>query len=171
MIINFSRISNVEDPVERIRKETSSNGAAKKLGFFRESIAAIGHSFAADTSREKMAEPQKQGNTSFNVEKVANPPKKGHRSKGIFDTLFYPLEVRTEDKNPPSTFIDERGRMPLGGELQELKKPKETNDIHQNEDDFFGKHLESQDAPSHRGTVVHKDSSSLGVANITNLDI
>jgi len=168
MIINYSRLSQIEDPVEKIRKELNKNeynGDDTKLGFLRESMAAIGHSFIGDRSREKMTPQKKNINFSFNDERTAKPQKKGHRSKGIFDTLFNPLSV--ESQNPEVSHS-----RPLGNELQEMKKPKDLDHANlETEDDFFGEHLNENDRMRHRGTVAVSSTSSFEISNLTSIEI
>ena len=106
MIINYSRISKVEDPIDIIKQEMSkqedtSQGA---MGYLKQGLMSIGNSFGPhEDSKDTLQLPPARATmkaSSFALDrsreeqKKAQPekPRNQFRSSGIFDTLFKPLE-------------------------------------------------------------------------------
>jgi len=168
MIINYSRISNIEDPIDRVRKElkqsneSSANGDSSAMSILRKSIMSIGgHSFGyEDNSKDKLGHSPINVNktSSFAIEKETAAKSKGHRSKGIFDTLFRPLELETieEVKNQKSS--------------KHESKTKDTNAELESDNDFFDTNLGMNDRVR-SGTIAVSNPSDFTVANLTSMDI
>ena len=168
MIINYSRTSQVEDPIERIRKERKKKEDGN-FGIFRQSLAALGHSFVGNKSRDKIIEEEPAKNASFNSDKPKKEVKKGHRSNGIIGTLFRPLEIRPEDRTTPekSTFAQ---KPPTGKKTPKASKDTDHADLEPS-DNFFDQHLDMGENMRHRGTIAVTSPSSLEMSNLSSLEI
>lgn len=125
MVINYSRISNVEDPIDMIKKEMATGKETGAMDFFRQGIMAIGQSFAQpeapsrsvlDPLSNSKPKPAKAEKTDPPIEKKVAPPlekkvtpplveKKAIQapaksSGGIFDTLFNPISYPSKKPDP-----------------------------------------------------------------------
>jgi uncharacterized coiled-coil DUF342 family protein len=151
MIINYSRLTNIEDPIDRIRKEMKNQNLDAKeeespaMSYIKKSIMSLGNSFGpSDSDKNKIAlKETSRKNSSFDVENEDTTKAKGYRSNGIFDTLFKPLEIRPEDKS--------RSKPPLVPKFP-TPKIKDTNHEIETEDDFFGQNL-NNDMKVRSGTI------------------
>lgn len=139
MIVSYSRSCGLEDPAEQVKKAQRKNNQgeanAGAMNILRQSIASIGHSFGADDG-QKLEPPKKEKLTSsFAVEKDEKTP---HRSNGIFDTLFRPLEIKPEEKK--------HTKPPSGKNANMFGIVKDTTNMElENGDEFFDKNLDLGD--------------------------
>lgn len=179
MVINYSRLSEIEDPIDRIQKEMNKaqddkNGNnSSAFGILKQSLMSIGNSFGGeDAPKEKLASPKKELNktSSFNEKEDESKKNKGHRSNGIFDTLFRPLEIKQEEPQK-SKFADSSSKPPSGKRANYLAGGKNTHPEIETEDDFFGKNLDKGDAVR-RGTIAAPNAGAFfQVSNLSSLEI
>ena len=124
MIINFSRISRIEDPIDFITKEMQKDkNKGSTMSIFKNSVMSIGNSFGLNNSQEINPKNDQHKNlpktSSFAVDKHKNenPEKPQYRSSGIFDTLFRPLEPKS--KKPPKQTTERSSRASYFGTVKE----------------------------------------------------
>jgi hypothetical protein len=144
------------------------------LGILRQSIAALGNSFGVDHPKDKMASPKKDKNSSVIIDKKAEAAKKGHRSNGIFDTLFKPLEITRDVPEKVSKNTADKGKPPSGKNTSSMFGivKDTTNYDSETAGNFFGKKCEPDNRTrERRGTVIVSDLSSMQVSNLTSLEI
>lgn len=175
MVINYSRLCEIEDPIDRIRKETKGdegNNSAYGLGMLRQSIAALGNSFGADTSKDKITVPVKEKIAPIQLDKKVESAKKGYRSNGIFDTLFKPLEIKKEEPVETKKAVEMKGKPPSGKNTTMFGIVKDTTNYElESADDFFGSNFNSGPQARDRGTFAVSSPSHFQVSTLSNLEI
>lgn len=181
MLINYCRISDIEDPIERINKEknveksetttttssSSGGGGSYGLGILKQSINMIGSTFTGDTSQSKKTEgsdksPQKESSKNQDDDKKA----KQSKSNGIFGAFWGSREVEEETKKPKANESSSK---------HSSNKPKEApvksaEAVEESPDDFFSKNLDNADR-TERSTMALPNPPSIDNPNISSFEV
>lgn len=194
MIINYSRISEIEDPVERINKELNqsqvkTNESQGTFSILKQGIMSIG-SFGLDSSPTKAESSSnkpssKNTASSKEAEREEESKKNKTKSNGIFDTLFRSLEPKPEE--PKKSKANEPSAKPPSGRSKESdskQKPKQSDSlkaqdrVEENAEDFFGGNSGTGDR-SGRSTIAVSSPAAFSISgpaafsmsNLSSLDI
>ena len=180
MIINYTRITQIEDPIEKIYRETGitstqsknvakevpklkeeSNGAVSaSTGAFdiiRQSIFSIGSTFSSDSNQSK-----KTDTSDSSAQKKKQEEEKKQKSNGFFDTFFRPIEINKDELKSKA-----REEASKAKELTTKSKEAEV----ESEEDFFSKNLGDIDRSGGRSTMAIPTPHSIVIPNISSLDV
>ena len=178
MLINYCRLSDIEDPIERMNKESnknkidetsaSSNSGGGAFGILKQSINMIGSTFSGEVSQSKKVDgsdksPQKESSKTQEENKNTKPQK----SNGLFDAFWGgSKEIKEEPKKVKQG--DNSSKPPTSKHKELPSKVQEGVD--ENPDDFFNKNLDNPDRGD-RVTMATSNPSAFEMSNVSSIEV